>query len=146
LLELAEQKGGIGDWLARWNAMMRDPSQRTDISRMADMAESIRLGIEFQKALIRELELLAISLLNSIAYEISRQLGEALAKSFQAGSKLVVAGNTLGQKAIMPEATLDSIRQDHSPYKCTRKPSEEALLDALIFASFTPHPRSLPNW
>jgi hypothetical protein len=72
LLELAEQKGGIGDWLARWNAMMRDPSQRTDISRMADMAESIRSGIEFQKALIRELELLAISLLNSIAYEISR--------------------------------------------------------------------------
>jgi hypothetical protein len=107
-LELAEQKGGIGDWLAQWNALMRDPFQRTDISRMADIAESIRAGIEFQKALIRELDLLekegvevppeadeGISLLNSIAYEISRQLGEALNNRFEAGSKLAGARNTL---------------------------------------------------
>jgi hypothetical protein len=122
-LELAEQKGGIGDWLAQWNAMMRDPYQRTDISRMADIAESIRAGIEFQKALIREMELLekeditappqaeeVLSLLNSIAFEVSRQLGEGLAKHFEAGSKLVSARTTLKRNSNR-ESRAEAVRQ-----------------------------------
>ena len=122
-LELAEQKGGIGNWLAQWNAMMRDPFQRTDISRMADIAESIRAGIEFQKSMVRELDLLeregiegppeaedVLSLLNSIAYEISRQLGEALVKRFEAGSKLAVARNTLRRNSDR-ESRAEAVRQ-----------------------------------
>jgi hypothetical protein len=122
-LELAEQKGGISGWLAQWNAMMRDPFQRTDISRMADVAESIRAGIEFQKAMIRELDLLdkegiegppqaedVISLLNSIAYEISRQLGEALAKRFEAGSKLTGARNSL-KRSSDHESRIETVRK-----------------------------------
>ena len=121
-LELAEQKG-IGNWLAQWNAMMRDPFQRTDISRMADIAESIRAGIEFQKSMVRELDLLeregiegppeaedVLSLLNSIAYEISRQLGEALVKRFEAGSKLAVARNTLRRNSDR-ESRAEAVRQ-----------------------------------
>lgn len=120
-LELAEQKGGIGDWLTQWNALMRDPSQRTDYSRMADIADSIRTGIEFQKALIREMgefegdpsstdpdnpktpleapeEATSVfSLLNSVGFEISRQLGEALANRFETGSQLIAARNSLKQ-------------------------------------------------
>ena len=122
LLELAEQKGGIGDWLAQWNAMMRDPNQRTDFSRMADIAESIRAGIEFQKAMIRELDLEglerpqkekvedAISLLNSIAYEISRQLVGTTNAKFEAGSKLVVARDTLKRNSDR-ESRAETVRQ-----------------------------------
>jgi hypothetical protein len=122
-LELAEQKGGIGDWLAQWNALMKDPYQRNDISRMADIADSIRAGIEFQKALIRELDLLGkediqgppeakevLSLLNSIAFEVSRQLGEGLSKHFEAGSKLVVARNTLKRNSDR-ESRAEAVRQ-----------------------------------
>jgi hypothetical protein len=116
-LELAEQKGGIGDWLTQWNALMRDPFQRTDISRMADVAESIRAGIEFQKALIRELDLQGppeakevLSLLNSIAFEISRQLGEAIAKRFVEGNKLGAARNTLKRNSDR-ESRAEAVRQ-----------------------------------
>ena len=107
LLELAEQKGGIGHWLEQWNALMRDPAQRTDVSKMADIADSIRAGIEFQKALLEQnfkgdpeledtvVEHYVSAHLGSIAFEISRQVSEALQGRFETDSPLRAAGNSL---------------------------------------------------
>lgn len=107
LLELAEQKGGIGHWLEQWNALMRDPAQRTDVSKMADIADSIRAGIEFQMALLEQnfskdpdlektvVEHYVRTHLSSIAFEISRQVSEALQGRFETGSPLSAARNAL---------------------------------------------------
>jgi|CXWL01.1.fsa_nt_gi hypothetical protein len=107
LLEFAERKGGIGHWLEQWNALMRDPAQRTDVSKMADIADSIGAGIEFQKALLEEnfskdperlrtiMDEKVKEHLNSLAFEISRQVTEALQGRFETASPLSAARNTL---------------------------------------------------
>src|SRR5262249_7129040 len=124
-LELAEQKGGIGHWLAQWNAMMRDPNATQDITRRADIAQSIRAGIEFQKEMLRELQgtwrgesvaepaeaVDVPQLLDTIADEIARQSEEALYNDrFETASKLEAARNTLKRTGIR-ESTAERLRQ-----------------------------------
>ena len=134
-LEIAERRGGIGHWLEQWNAIMRDPAQRGDYSRIADIASSITQGIEFQKALIQEMTLieskpegtlpgiepvnkgdfpedaeLVKDLLDSMAGEVSRQLSEARNGRFETGSQLVAVRNAY--RRINPrEQVVESVRQ-----------------------------------
>ncbi|MBX3327244.1 MAG: hypothetical protein U0223_08345 [Nitrospira sp.] len=107
VLEFAERKGGIGHWLEQWNALMRDRNQRTDLSKMTDIADSIRAGIEFQNALLEQnysedpkrLETVVDDQvrahLNTLAFEISRQVTEALQGRFEMDSPFSAARNTL---------------------------------------------------
>ncbi|HRI39406.1 MAG TPA: hypothetical protein PLO50_12700 [Nitrospira sp.] len=168
-LEIAERRGGIGHWLEQWNAIMRDPAQRGDYSRIADIASSITLGIEFQKALIQEMARieskpdgtlpgiepvnkcdfpedaeLVKDLLDSVAGEISRQLSEGLNGRFETGSQLVAVRNAY--KRINPrEGFVERVRQA-SQNQCLAVELENSRQSAAVRMELQPVIDLLGEW